>query len=241
MAPVFLSGGVYTLLTSLLQLSPTNVPQTTTTTTTTLCGLPRRAIIALFVTADVVCTIVQVAGAALIGVRESRRQSPTTANRILLAGLVVQVGSFSGFLVLLGVFLRRRSSSVFALSRGGKADARGRGGVDGVRILLGRMMGVRSWLVGLVVASLLVYLRTIFRMAETSQGVGGYASSHEVFFGVLEFMPIALAVGILGFVVPGTAVVEESRREDEGVENERIEEGVENERIEESVVGKEAR
>lgn len=212
---------MYTLLTSLIQLSPT--------TTTKLCGLPRRAIIAIFVTADVVCTIVQVAGAALIGVRESRRQSPTTANRILLAGLVVQVGSFSGFLVLLGVFLRRRSSGLFALSCGGKEEAGARGGVG---ILLGRMMGVRTWVVGLVVASLLVYLRTIFRMAETSQGVGGYASSHEVFFGVLEFMPIVLAVGILGFVVPGTVVLGERVRRDEGVENERIGE---------SVVGKEGR
>ena len=69
-------------------------------------------------------------------------------------------------------------------------------------------------------------------MAETSQGVGGCASSHEVFFGVLEFMPIVLAVGILGFVVPVIVVVEERVRGDEGVENERIEE---------RVVGKEAR
>lgn len=226
---MFLSGGVYTLLTSLMQLSPTN---TSPPTTTNLCTLPRRAIIALFVTADVICTIVQVAGAALIGVRESRRQSPTTANRILLAGLVVQVGSFSGFLVLLGVFLGRcrgESLGLFARSRGDKEEERVRGGVDRVRVLLGRVTGVRTWVVGLVVASLLVYLRTIFRMAETSQGVGGYASSHEVFFGVLEFMPIVLAVGILGFVVPGVVVKEEERaRGDEGVENERIEDRVVN-------------
>ena len=80
------------------------------------------------------------------------------------------------------------------------------------------MTGVRTWVVGLVVASLLVYLRTIFRMAETSQGVGGYASSHEVFFGVLEFMPIVLAVGILGFVVPEIVALGERVRGDGGVE-----------------------
>ena len=98
------------LLTSLIRLSPT---------ITTLHNLPPRAIIALFFTADVNCTVVQVAGAALIGVRESQRQSPTTANRILLAGLVVQVVSFSGFLVLLGVFIRRRFLELSALSHGG--------------------------------------------------------------------------------------------------------------------------
>ena len=71
---------------------------------------------------------------------------------------------------------------------------------------------------------------TIFPMAETSQGVSGYASSHDVFFRVLEDMPIVLAVGIWGVVVPGIAVVEERVRGDEDVGNERIED---------SVVGKE--
>lgn len=214
---MFLSGGVYTLLSSLMLLSPSDLPQGTTTR---LCGLTRKTIVGVFVTADVVCTVVQVAGAALIGVRESRRQSPTTANRILLSGLVVQVVSFTGYLALLWAFLRRdanSSSGLSALSRGDAKDATAMGGTNRLRIL-GEMTGVRTWVVGLVVASLLVYLRTIFRMAETSQGVGGYASSHEVFFGVLEFMPIVLAVGILGFVVPEIVALGERVRGDGGVE-----------------------
>lgn len=55
----------------------------------------------------------------------------------------------------------------------------------------------------LVGASLLVYLRTIFRLAETAQGINGYASSHEAFFGALEFAPVVLAVGLLGWWHPG--------------------------------------
>ena len=54
-----------------------------------------------------------------------------------------------------------------------------------------------------VVASFLVYLRTVFRLAETAEGIGGYASSHEAFFGALEFAPIVLAVGILAWWHPG--------------------------------------
>lgn len=52
-------------------------------------------------------------------------------------------------------------------------------------------------------ASLLIYLRTIFRLAETSQGVFGYLSTHQVFFGVLEFAPVVLAVWILAVWHPG--------------------------------------
>lgn len=65
---------------------------------------------------------------------------------------------------------------------------------------------MRMYTMALVASSLLVYLRTIFRLAETSQGVGGYASSHEVFFGVLEFAPIVVAIGLLGWWHPGRLV-----------------------------------
>ena len=55
----------------------------------------------------------------------------------------------------------------------------------------------------LIASSLLIYLRTIFRLAETADGVGGYASSHEAFFGALEFAPIVVAILLLGWWHPG--------------------------------------
>ena len=57
-------------------------------------GLPRKAILDIFITADVVSTIIQVAGAALIGSAESGSRSLTTPNNILLAGLAFQIFSF---------------------------------------------------------------------------------------------------------------------------------------------------
>ena len=55
----------------------------------------------------------------------------------------------------------------------------------------------------LLVAAVLVELRTAFRLAESSQGVYSYLSTHEVFFGTLEFLPIVLAV--IGLVFLGWA------------------------------------
>ncbi|KAL8825198.1 MAG: hypothetical protein Q9170_007884, partial [Blastenia crenularia] len=103
-APVFLSAAIYTTLTSLVgalaggnrevarRLSPLR--------------LSKRTILAMFITSDVLATIVQVAGAALIGSAESNRKSPDTGNNILLSGLAFQVFSFLVFLVLLFIFLR---------------------------------------------------------------------------------------------------------------------------------------
>lgn len=57
---------------------------------------PRR-ILWVFIVADVVTTIVQVAGAALIGVKTSRHQDPAAANNIVLTGIAVQSLSFVWF------------------------------------------------------------------------------------------------------------------------------------------------
>ncbi len=174
-APVFLSAGIYTTLTSLIALLGEGVSP---------LGLKRRSIIAVFVTADVFSTIVQVAGAALIGVSESHRKDPSTANWILLAGLAVQVLSFLLFLFLLFIFISKAGKATMSTGQG----------------------GMMRYTAAVVVSSLLVYLRTCFRLAETAQGVGGFASSHEAFFGALEFAPVVLAVGILGWWHPGRLV-----------------------------------
>jgi hypothetical protein len=57
--------------------------------------------------------------------------------------------------------------------------------------------------VSLIVASVLVFLRLLFRLAETAQGVFGYLMEHEAFFGALEFAPVVVAVWILAIWHPG--------------------------------------
>ena len=59
------------------------------------------------------------------------------------------------------------------------------------------------FMLAVTVASFLVYLRTVFRLAETAQGLFGGVSTNEKFFGTLEFAPVVLAVGILAVWHPG--------------------------------------
>ncbi|KAL8846765.1 MAG: hypothetical protein Q9221_008171 [Calogaya cf. arnoldii] len=193
-APVFLSAAIYTTLTSFIAAlssssANSNYDPNATKRLSPL-GLSKKTILGIFITADVIATIVQIAGAALIGVSQSNRRSPVTANNILLAGLAFQVFTFLIFLILLFIFIRNSGKIMLSTS-----TAEG-----------GRGTVMRMYTIALVVSSLLVYLRTCFRLAETSQGVGGYASSHEVFFGVLEFAPIVVAIGLLGWWHPGRLV-----------------------------------
>ncbi|KAJ3006682.1 hypothetical protein HKX48_009533 [Thoreauomyces humboldtii] len=175
-APVFFSAAIYLVLQKLLLLAPLSKP----------LPLSPRSIIVIFLSFDLVTTVVQIVGAALIGSAESNRRSPTTPNNILLAGLSIQVASFGFFIVILALFTTRflgeKSSSHVDVGR------------------------ARIMIVTLSLCAALVELRTAFRLAETAQGVFGYLSSHEILFAFLEFLPILLTVLLFNAVHPGRFV-----------------------------------
>lgn len=164
---VFISAAIYTLITVMInrlgrQYSP----------------IPPKLILWLFITCDVVATIVQVAGAALVGTAYSNGKDPTTANHILLAGLAFQVFSFAMFILLLSLFVWRCR-----------------------KVASSKM---KQFFVAVFVATLAVYLRTCFRLAETAEGLLEYLSTHEAFFGCLEFLPIVVAVYVFIYWHPGS-------------------------------------
>ncbi|KAL8924342.1 MAG: hypothetical protein Q9208_004123 [Pyrenodesmia sp. 3 TL-2023] len=187
-APVFLSAAIYTTLTSFVGVLSGN--DRAAARRISPLGLTKRTILAIFITADVVATITQVAGAAIIGSSQSKRKSPDTGNNILLGGLAFQVFAYLVFLILLFIFLRNSRKIMMSTST-----------AEGGR---GNMMQMYTF--ALIASSLLVYLRTCFRLAETAQGIGGYLSSHEAFFGSLEFAPIVIAIAMLGWWHPGRLV-----------------------------------
>lgn len=136
-----------------------------------------KLILWIFIICDVIATIVQIAGAAMIGVAYSNGKDPTTPNNILLAGLAFQVVAFFVFIVVFVAFVWR--------SR--KATTR----------------GFKTFAAVTFAATLAVYLRTVFRLAETAEGLMENLSTHEVYFGCLEFLPIVVAVYIFTWWHPG--------------------------------------
>lgn len=175
-APVFFSAAIYVVLSRFIDKAGRQY-----------APLPPKVIITVFVVLDVVTTAIQIAGAALIGKAESNGKDPTTPNNILLAGLAIQVFSFAVFLVLLCACIWRvwqqKDMSVWA-----------------------RSSRSQLLLLALLTTSILIELRTIFRLVETAEGVFGYLSSHEVFFGCLEYLPVVLAVTTWNFLHPGILV-----------------------------------
>lgn len=140
-----------------------------------------KLILWIFITCDVIATVVQIVGAALIGVAYSNRRDPTNPNHILLAGLVFQAVTFLVFIVLLGLFIWRARKGAFQTAS-------------------------KAFYASFWVAVLFIYLRICFRLAETAQGLEGELQSHEVYFGTLEFMPVIIALALLAVWHPGRCI-----------------------------------
>jgi hypothetical protein len=178
-APVALTAAIYACLYKMARWA-------STATMSGIGDMWRRPhwILWTFIVADIVTTGLQVAGAALIGVAESNQKDSTTPNNILLAGLAVQTVSFCGYFVVFGLFLREigRDRSI-QLTR-----------------------SFKIFVAALLFASLLILLRTVFRLAETAEGVYGYLMTHEAYFGALEFAPVVIATLVLAVFHPGRLI-----------------------------------
>jgi hypothetical protein len=182
-APVFISASIYVCLSRLITWATTEGLDLTRSRGAARWIKPK-GILWGFISCDVVSTVIQIAGAALIGKKESDHKDATIPNNILLAGLAFQTFAFTVFLILLGLFrwtLQKQDKGTASHSKD-------------------------TFIAALAGSSLLIYLRTSFRLAETSQGVFGYLSTHEVFFGVLEFAPVIVAVWILAVWHPARSL-----------------------------------
>lgn len=164
------SAALYLALATIVRSAPTYA---------TLCPIGPRLLIWLFVVADVLTIITQVAGAALFGVAQSRLGegkvppvSAQAANDILTAGLAVQTAFFTVFLVILAVFLARLGR----LSRQARPDP--------------------LVMATLTVSSVLVLLRTTFRLAESADGIASKSATNEDLFAALEAAPVLAAVAL---------------------------------------------
>lgn len=165
-APVFFSAAIYTIISVMINVVGRKYAPSSP-----------RLILWTFIVCDVVATVTQVTGAALVGVAYSDQRDPTTPNNILLAGLAFQVFSFAVFILCFSLFIYKAA------------------GVMG--------KDLKNFSAAVMTSALAVYLRTCFRLAETAEGLLGYLSTHEVFFGCLEFLPIVVAVYFLIYWHPG--------------------------------------
>lgn len=145
----------------------------------------------VFVCGDVFSFLVQSSGGGLMAADSFPQK---TAENIILAGLIIQIVLFGFFVVtavLFHVRMRRWPSAASASASGVPAGA-GASTVPWERIL-----------VMLYVASVLIMVRSVFRVIEYVMGKDGYPLQHEWTLYIFDALLMALTMAIFVWWYPG--------------------------------------
>lgn len=185
-----------------------------------------------FIGVDVLSILIQGAGGGIASSADDDAGVDLGKN-IMVAGLIVQVVGTTGFLFVLGWFyvkgyregLHRQvllpSNASFAMSNLSTSGLRdsviGEEAAKGVVPDASNQIVTEvtseaptihiGWLfpMAIVVSSLFIYARSIYRVIELSEGWNGYLMYHEIYFLILETLLVVLGVLVLSVFHPGFA------------------------------------
>ncbi|CAP93844.1 hypothetical protein E8E15_009000 [Penicillium rubens] len=153
--------------------------------------VPVKWLTAIFVTGDVIAFAMQAAGGGIMS--SGTLSSMTTGEHITIGGLAVQLVFFSVFIVASSIFHYRIRNNPTEKSVGQSRTS--------------------SWegvMVGLYVASILILVRSIFRLIEYAQGNDGYLISHEVFMYVFDSMLMFFTMVAMSIFHPSKVLAQPS-------------------------------
>ncbi|EXL99292.1 RTA1 like protein-domain-containing protein [Fusarium oxysporum II5] len=138
----------------------------------------------IFCTCDVISLVVQAIGGGLASAEVNKVNGNTDpGTNTMVAGIVFQLASMSVFVALAIDFLIR--STRRGMLKSGKQSS--------IPILSAMTLSL-----------LCIYLRSIYRTIELSQGWTGYLITHERYFIALDGAMMVIAVGIFNFIHPAT-------------------------------------
>lgn len=147
---------------------------------------------AIFIVADVVSIVIQAAGGgtAAGGDDDNDRDTIRTGGWIMVAGIAVQV-------VMMSIFILAFSYVIWKIKTSNEAEYESR--YAHVR----RRPMFKFFIPALCVAILFIYIRSIYRLVELSEGWTGYLMTTERFFLVLDGLMVLIATVTLTVVHPG--------------------------------------
>ncbi|KAH6957475.1 RTA1 like protein [Fusarium avenaceum] len=126
----------------------------------------------LFVTGDVICFLIQAAGAGKM-VNADDQKDRDSGNYTVLAGLLFQLAIFGFFLIIAAVFHLR---------------------VRGITSQASKVWNWQRYLISLYVLGLIITFRNVFRVVEYIMGDDGYLLRHEWPIYVFDAVPMAVVL-----------------------------------------------
>ncbi|KAF8587164.1 RTA1 like protein [Ramaria rubella] len=196
-SPVFLTAALYTILGIIIRrLGPQ------------YSRLEPKTYLKIFVSADVFALIVQAVGGALASIATTL-SGANTGSQIMVAGIFLQMFAMLCYTFLAAEFLIRlylkrplRIESPSSSPRSSPVHKEWMPGDDAM--LIGGFLPARLGLmvIGLALATILVFIRTVYRSVELLGGWHGPIIRTQIFFNLLDATPIVLALFTLNFLSP---------------------------------------
>jgi len=195
-APTFLTAGLYTILGNVIRILG---PQ--------YSRLSPKLYLIVFLSADTLALVVQAAGGAKASLAFQAGHNPNPGGHIMLGGIFLQLVGLLVYVASATEFLLRfyfqRPLSFAPIHDSEEAyldDEKRRPDVIEGRGVMSR--NVSLVVLGLVIATLFVLIRTIYRTIELIDGWTGHIITTEKFFNILDGAPITLAMFILNAIHP---------------------------------------
>ncbi|KAJ6498214.1 RTA1 like protein-domain-containing protein [Mycena vulgaris] len=156
----------------------------------------------IFVSCDIFALVIQGAGGGIASSADTLSGANLGAH-IMLAGIVFQFVAIITYSALAADFLRRYIKDLPL-----RADPNERGVPDG---------NLKTMIAALMFSTLVLFIRSLYRIIELSTGWNGRIIETEVYFNVLDGGMVILAIFTINFAHPGRLLGEQRRVPEEKI------------------------
>ncbi|KAJ1311081.1 hypothetical protein OPQ81_009585 [Rhizoctonia solani] len=147
----------------------------------------------VFVTCDIIALVVQAVGGAKASLAvQLRNEDPEKGAKIMVGGIIFQMAAITIYTLLAAEFLFRYyfDRPVRQTVSSGSETTRPKPQHDNKITLM---------ILGLLISTLFIYIRSIYRTIELLGGWTGPIITNQLYFNVLDGMPIVIAIDVKGF------------------------------------------
>ncbi|WVQ62923.1 uncharacterized protein L199_001072 [Kwoniella botswanensis] len=178
--------------------------------------------LAVFITADVISLVIQAIGGGRAAVAAQNGTDTHKATKIMLAGILFQLGTMAIFVALASDFIIRvifrkpyshlkrkhhtiSSTNEESKSSGGNTSQPRQPPADDLTgaVRTDEVKKGEKLLAGVAFASAMIFVRGIYRSIELAQGWSGYLITHEPYFIYLDGLPMVLCLAAFAVAHPG--------------------------------------
>jgi len=184
-APAFMAGGIYLCLRRIVYaFGPEN------------SRIAPESYTRIFIPCDLLSLLLQAAGGGIASTASHQNKSPDTGDNIMVAGLAFQVLTLLIFMVLCVDFAHRTWSRYKSLGSAAAFDQ------NPAFIQLRQGWRFRGFLCGLTLATICIFWRSVYRVAELGEGWTGNLIRHQWLFVGFEGVMVIVACLALNIFNP---------------------------------------